>query len=146
MSTLREAAKAVLDDYDGDGSIDDTERAINALRAALAQPEAEAETEAWMHSDGKVLSELAMKSLRRDFASFPEVFRQFSIPLYAHPPRDEWRLASEPPACTRSVLIWLKFGDVETFGKTLGGPSGFAFQNGAITHWRDVTPPTTEGE
>jgi len=59
--------------------------------------------------------------------------------------RDEWRLASEPPDSTRSVLIWLKFGDVETFGKTLGGPSGFAFQNGAITHWRDIEPPT-EGE
>ena len=57
------------------------------------------------------------------------------------PPRDEWRPASEPPDTTRSVLIWLRFGDVETFGKTLGGPSGFAFQNGAITHWRDVTPP-----
>ena len=56
--------------------------------------------------------------------------------------RDEWRPASEPPDTTRSVLIWLRFGDVETFGKTLGGPSGFAFQNGAITHWRDVTPPT----
>mgnify|MGYP001397748623 CR=1 FL=1 len=63
----------------------------------------------------------------------------------AHPPRDEWRLASEPPDTTRSVLIWLRFGDVETFGKTLGGPSGFAFQNGAITHWRDIEPPT-EGE
>ena len=55
--------------------------------------------------------------------------------------RDEWRPASEPPDTTRSVLIWLRFGDVETFGKTLGGPSGFAFQNGAITHWRDVSPP-----
>jgi len=57
-------------------------------------------------------------------------------------PRDEWRPASDPPDTTRSVLIWLRFGDVETFGKTLGGPSGFAFQNGAITHWRDVAPPT----
>ena len=56
--------------------------------------------------------------------------------------RDEWQPASEPPDTTRSVLIWLRFGDVETFGKTLGGPSGFAFQNGAITHWHDVTPPT----
>ena len=55
--------------------------------------------------------------------------------------RDEWQPASEPPDTTRSVLIWLRFGDVETFGKTLGGPSGFAFQNGAITHWRDIEPP-----
>ena len=64
----------------------------------------------------------------------------------AEPPRDEWRPASEPPDTTRSVLIWLRFGDVETFGKTLGGPSGFAFQNGAITHWRDIEPPEQEGE
>jgi hypothetical protein len=104
MSTLREAAQAVVAQWDTPNwkLVVHTGVLIDRLRAALAQPEAE-------------------------------------------PPRDEWRPASEPPDTTRSVLIWLRFGDVETFGKTLGGPSGFAFQNGAITHWRDIEPPT-EGE
>ena len=127
MSELREAAEEALRwmeharlhltikermHPDGLGLYDN---AAEALRAALAQPEATA-------ADLRVYDAMAAN--------------------YAHPPRDEWRPASEPPDTTRSVLIWLRFGDVETFGKTLGGPSGFAFQNGAITHWRDVTPPT----
>ena len=88
MSELREAAQAALTAYEKFRDVDDIDGlddAMDRLRAALAQPEAEPEPVAWMHSDGKVLSELAMKSIRRDFASFPEVFRQFSIPLYAHP-------------------------------------------------------------
>ena len=103
MSELREAAQAALTAYETFRDVDDIDGlddAMDRLRAALAQPEAE-------------------------------------------PPRDEWRPASEPPETTRSVLVWLRFGDgVESFGKTAGGPSGFAFQNGAITHWHDVTPPT----
>ena len=83
-----------------------------------------------MHPDGLSLYDSAAEALRAALAQ-PE----------PEAPRDEWRPASEPPDTTRSVLIWLRFGDVETFGKTLGGPSGFAFQNGAITHWRDVSPP-----
>ena len=39
MSKLREAAQAVLNDYDRGVSIVVTERVINRLRAALAQPE-----------------------------------------------------------------------------------------------------------
>jgi len=42
MSELREAAYAVLNDYERGVSIVVTERVIARLRAALAQPEAEA--------------------------------------------------------------------------------------------------------
>ena len=144
MSELREAAQAALTAYETYRDVDDIDGlddAINALRAALAQPEAEPEPVAWQvrwidpeegHGDWVPT---------RD-ADFYRSHPNYEVrPLYAHPPRDEWRPASDPPDTTRSVLIWLRFGDVETFGKTLGGPSGFAFQNGAITHWRDVSPP-----
>ena len=118
--------------------------AAEALRAALAQPVVEPVAWEARWNDPEEGASYWVPTQNPDFyRSRPNYEVR---PLYANPPRDEWRLASEPPACTRSVLIWLKFGDVETFGKTLGGPSGFAFQNGAITHWRDVTPPTTEGE
>ena len=156
MSELREAAKEALrwmeharlhltikERMHPDGlSLYDS--AAEALRAALAQPETE--PVAWLvMGRGEIqrimgnepAADQLAAALRRSGAD-----RVAIHPLYPHPPRDEWRLASEPPDSTRSVLIWLKFGDVETFGKTLGGPSGFAFQNGAITHWRDVTSPT----
>ncbi len=147
MSELREAAQAVVDAKDSPlNSIEDIEQVVERLRAALAKPETEAEPVAWR------VRWIDPEEGPSDWVPTrdPDVYRSrptYEVrPLYAHPPRDEWRPASEPPDTTRSVLIWLRFGDVETFGKTLGGPSGFAFQNGAITHWRDIEPPEQEGE
>lgn len=107
-----------------------------AWKAALAKPEAEPPRDEWREA---VLGALEICMILNE-ANRDDPERAMSD-LMGWEPRDEWRPASEPPDTTRSVLIWLRFGDVETFGKTLGGPSGFAFQNGAITHWRDVTPP-----
>ena len=147
MSELREAAQAVVDAKDSPlNSIEDIEQVVERLRAALAKPETEAEPVAWR------VRWIDPEEGPSDWVPTrdPDVYRSrptYEVrPLYTHPPRDEWRPASEPPDTTRSVLIWLRFGDVETFGKTLGGPSGFAFQNGAITHWRDIEPPEQEGE
>ncbi len=160
MSTLREAAEEALrwmeharlhltikERMHPDGlSLYDS--AAEALRAALAQPET-AEPVAWQTFDGEggydYRDFYQNEAYELEWKRLNPAYADWVTPLYAHPPRDEWRPASEPPDTTRSVLIWLRFGDVETFGKTLGGPSGFAFQNGAITHWRDIEPPT-EGE
>jgi len=100
MNTLREAAQAVLNDYDGDGTVEDTEQAIDRLRAALAEPET-AEPVAWLvmgrgeiqriEGNEPAADQLAA-ALRRSGADRVAVH-----PLYAHPPRDEWRPASEPP-------------------------------------------------
>ena len=158
MSTLREAAQAVLGQWDRQVLWGGDDQFFESLRAALAQPETEAQPVAWQsryigrgepfgewRTIGWSLEECA--NLTRGAVEHMRAQTDFEVrPLYAHPPRDEWRPASEPPDTTRSVLIWLRFGDVETFGKTLGGPSGFAFQNGAITHWRDIEPPEQEGE
>ena len=153
MSELREAAQAALTAYETFRDVDDIDGlddAIGRLRAALAQPEAEAEPVAWRTFDGEggydYRDFYQNEAYELEWKRLNPAYADWVTPLYAHPPRDEWRPAGDPPDTTRSVLIWLRFGNVETFGKTLGGPSGFAFQNGAITHWRDVTPPTTEGE
>jgi hypothetical protein len=168
VSTLREAAEEALRwmeharlhltikermHPDGLGLYDN---AAEALRAALAEPEAEPEPVAWQVKKGDDMSTLreAAQAALEQWDKVSGVFRMTAETealraALAQPetdaPRDEWRPASDSPDTTRSVLIWLRFGDVETFGKTLGGPSGFAFQNGAITHWRDIEPPT-EGE
>ena len=152
MSTLREAAKEALrwmeharlhltikERMHPDGlSLYDS--AAEALRAALTQPKTELRDQhkAFTHwyFGLRGINEANFSPEDLAWAAWKAALAQ------PEPPRDEWRPASEPPDTTRSVLIWLRFGDVETFGKTLGGPSGFAFQNGAITHWRDVTPPT----
>ena len=154
MSELREAAQAVVDAKDNPlNSIEDIEQVVERLRAALAKPETEAEPVvepvAWQvrwidPEEGPGPWRICLDPSEADYYANREDHDW--RPLYTHPPRDEWRPASEPPDTTRSVLIWLRFGDVETFGKTLGGPSGFAFQNGAITHWRDIEPPEQEGE
>jgi len=62
----------------------------------------------------------------------------------AHPPRDEWRPASEPPEDARQVLGRQKRGHCESVHFLNG--SWFVEATGrhtlTITHWRDVTPPT----
>ena len=85
MSELREAAQAIVDeleDWISNGLIAD-------LRAALAQPETEAEPVAWMYT----FHEVTRLALAADAGPY---IRAHGAPLYAHPPRDEWREASEP--------------------------------------------------
>lgn len=64
----------------------------------------------------------------------------------AHPPRDEWREASEPPEDDRSVLVWMpgKLGGL-AIGRCSRGNWSPYYLGSPVTHWRDVTPPT-EGE
>ncbi len=58
-------------------------------------------------------------------------------------PRYQWTPASEPPDSARHVVVWIRFQDgLETWGKVIGGPAGFGWQNGIVTHWRDVEGPT----
>jgi len=176
MSKLREAAQAVINRWyrlPGDNDRAILSDLFARLRAALAQPETAGPVigSEWtpcvklpitvhvreqrpgeqhvstregitpVKPDDLIMRGVAGEEYPIGRELFEKTYR-----IGAHPPRDAWRPASEPPDTTRSVLIWLRFGNVETFGKTLGGPSGFAFQNGAITHWRDVTPPTEGAE
>jgi len=69
-------------------------------------------------------------------------------PLYAHPPRDEWRLASEPPEdLRRRVIAWRSPPQRQsgTWVEALYDDGAWVTRDGIahdITHWRDVTPPT----
>ena len=60
-------------------------------------------------------------------------------------PRDEWRLASEPPTDGRRVLIWVATeSGGETFRPAYCPAGGWTsvFDGETLVAWRDVTPPT----
>ena len=71
----------------------------------------------------------------------------------AHPPRDEWRPASEPPEDGRDVVVWCEQERRAVHGMyvrrhppVVGLVDGWVAPDASkLTHWRDVTPPT-EGE
>mgnify|MGYP000850607588 CR=1 FL=1 len=135
MSTLREAAQAALEHWDKVSGIFRMTTETNRLRAALAQPETTAEPVAWLNRYHAAM-------VTQDHAT--AVAMGFTTPLYASPPCDEWRPASEPPEDGRQVLGWQKRGywDAVHF---LNG-NWFVEATGrhtlTITHWRDVQPPT----
>ena len=88
-------------------------RMFQAEEAALAQPETEAEPVMWMNR-----YDATMKTRDRVTANA----MGFTIPLYAHPPRDEWRSAvheelftsciysakhaRDPRAAIRDIIDW----------------------------------------
>lgn len=59
-------------------------------------------------------------------------------------PRDEWRLASEPPENGRDVVVWMNDGGHGCFaiGHCLCGEWTPNYVGSPVTHWRDVQPPT----
>ena len=92
MSELREAAQAVVDAKDNPlNSIEDIEQVVERLRAALAKPETEAEPVAWR------VRWIDPEEGPSDWVPTrdPDFYRSrpnFVVrPLYANPPRDEWR-------------------------------------------------------
>ena len=56
-----------------------------------------------------------------------------------------WRPASEPPRDARSVLVWV-IGDNGCYWEVGAYWEGSWWMKEPVTHWRDVTPPTTEGK
>jgi len=140
MSKLREAARAVVDQWDTPNwNLDmHTGVLIDRLRAALAQPET-AEPVAWMNRYGAT-----MKTRDRVTANA----MGFTTPLYASPPCDEWRPASEPPEdLRRRVIAWRSPPQRQsgTWVEALYDDGAWVTRDGIahdITHWRDVTPPT----
>ena len=218
MSELREAAQAVLNDYERGVSFVVTERVIARLRAALAEPEAEPEPVAWQARHigrGEPYGEwrtiqwetLGCTDLVPAMVDSMRQRQDYEMrPLYAHPPRnewrkavlgaleicmilneanrddperamsdlmgweprDEWRPASEPPDSDRDVQAWIKIDLSELDGVVTEQCEAQAFYEDGVWHvrgpdhdgwmqlcpghmvsvvvWRDVTPPTTEGE
>lgn len=158
MSELREAAQAALTAYEKFRDVDDIDGlddAINALRAALAQPEVEPDPVAWQwryilpagpsgwldrgseHDWHDVPAE--------DVAHYANRSDVEVRPLYAHPPRDEWRPASEPPEDGRRVLIWVAPESREgTFRPAYCPVGGWTsvFDGETLVAWRDINPPT----
>ena len=126
-----------------------------AWKAALAQPETEAEPVAWQSryiGRGEPFGEWRTiewsleecANLTRGAVEHMRAQTDFEVrPLYAHPPRDEWRLASEPPEDDRSVLVWMpgKLGGL-AIGRCSRGNWSPYYLGSPVTHWRDVTPPT----
>jgi hypothetical protein len=88
MTTLREAAQAVLDRWDSpkwEWHQGPTAEVMNDLRRALEQPEQE--PVAWVnakHLQGLTLGHYGHAEIYTDES-------QGRIPLYTHPPRREWR-------------------------------------------------------
>ena len=128
-----------------------------AWKAALAQPETEAQPVAWQSryiGRGEPFGEWRTiewsleecANLTRGAVEHMRAQTDFEVrPLYAHPPRDEWRPASEPPEDGRRVLIWVatESGE-ETFRPAYCPVGGWTsvFDGETLVAWRDVTPPT----
>ena len=194
MSTLREAAEEALRwmeharlhltikermHPDGLGLYDN---AAEALRAALAQPETEAQPVVigpeWtpcvklpitvhvreQRPDEQHVStregitpvkpdDLIMRGVAgEEYPIGRELFEK-TYRIGAHPPRDEWRLASEPPEDGRDVVVWCAQERRAVHGMyvrrhppVVGLVDGWVAPDASkLTHWRDVTPPM-EGE
>jgi len=79
----------------------------------------------------------------RDF-----VWRVVPLVRRTHPPRDEWRLASEPPEDGRRVLIWVAKSGGETFRPAYCPVGGWTsvFDGETLVAWRDINPPTEGAE
>ena len=153
MSGLREAARAVVDQWDTPNRNLDmhTGVLIDRLRAALAVPET-AEPVAWLHAvrSGYGITNRVLSFSAQPFPSgmalhLSDAIETISVaPLYAHPPRDEWRPASEPPEDGRDVVVWMNDGGHGCFaiGHCLRGAWTPNYVGSPVTHWRDVQPPT----
>ncbi len=135
MSELREAAQAALNQWDKVSGVFRMTAETEALRAALAQPETTAEPVAWLNRHHAAM-------VTQDHAT--AVAMGFTTPLYAHPPRDEWRPASEVPEDGRDVVVWMNDGGHGCFaiGHCLRGAWTPNYVGSPVTHWRDVQPPT----
>jgi len=94
-----------------------------------------------LHPDGLIQYDNAARNLHAALAE-PEV----------EPPRDEWRLASEPPEdLRRRVIAWRSPPQRQsgTWVEALYDDGAWVTRDGIahdITHWRDVTPPTEGAE
>ena len=91
MSELREAAQAVVAYHDAmyEGAMSDA--VIDRLRAALAQPEAEAEPVAWRTFDGEggydYRDFYQNEAYELEWKRLNPAYADWVTPLYAHPPR-----------------------------------------------------------
>jgi hypothetical protein len=106
MSTLREAAQQALEALKSvrdHRPNDETNAAVTALRAALAQQEQEQEPVAWMITtkDGRHFIFRMNKPATSDGETL--------TPLYAQPPRREWQSLSEQ----ERHRLWRKLGEGE---------------------------------
>ena len=142
MSKLREAAQAALEHWDKVSGIFRMTTETNRLRAALAQPETTAEPVAWLNRHHAAM-------VTQDHAT--AAVMGFTTPLYAHPPRDEWRPASEPPDSDRLVIVWVAddrspsnggYFCTDCLRPSRANPDARIWASIGVTHWRDVQPPT----
>ena len=145
MSELREAAKAALTAYEKFRDVDDIDGlddAMDRLRAALAQPEAEPVAWEARWIDPEEGASYWVPTQNPDF--YRSRLNYEVRPLYANPPSDEWRPASEPPEDGRRVLIWVAKSGGETFRPAYCPAGGWTsvFDGETLVAWRDVTPPT----
>lgn len=167
MSELREAAQAALEHWDKVSGIFRMTTETNRLRAALAQPENRPCTchpddnppqpcaQRYALTECKALAQPETAAepvawLNRHHAAMvtqdhaTAVAMGFTTPLYAHPPCDRWRLASEPPEDGRDVVVWMNDGGHGCFaiGHCLRGEWTPNYVGSPVTHWRDIDGPT----
>ena len=118
---------------------------MNTLREA-AQAAPDAEVRAQHKEFARWFLELSDKSA---LASEYLAWLAWKAAL-AHPPRDEWRPASEPPEDGRDVVVWCEQERRAVHGMyvrrhppVVGLVDGWVAPDASkLTHWRDVTPPT----
>ena len=180
MSKLREAAQAALEQWDKVSGVFRMTAETEALRAALAQPESEpvvigpewtpcVKLPITVHvreqRDGEQHvstregitpvkpDDLIMRGVAgEEYPIGRELFEK-TYRIGAHPPRDEWRPASEPPEDGRDVVVWCEQERRAVHGMyvrrhppVVGLVDGWVAPDASkLTHWRDVTPPGQEG-
>lgn len=168
MSKLREAAQAALNQWDKVSGVFRMTAETEALRAALAEPET-AEPVAWQTFDGEggydYRDFYQNEDYELEWKRLNPAYADWVTPLYAHPPRDGWRPASEPPDTPPHDYLLKKLAMVmPLFEEARDALTAISEQQRAvrcisptladrmdaagtysIDDWRDVTPPT-EGE
>jgi len=142
MSKLRDQHKAFAEWFLQQNPIAPNveDMAWAAWKAALAQPESE--PFGWVRaSDAAAFGDSGTTETATLFSVEPGSVE--CVPLYAHPPSEEWRLASEPPEDDRDVVVWIRqsqnhgFMEIDSFLR----PEK-RWRSRGVTLWRDVTPPT----
>jgi hypothetical protein len=140
-----------------------SEEAVRVLRALAdqqerAEPVAWAIPESFRHRTHPIMVSAEYKKANREVAHI----RDYSMPLYAHPPAGQWVSVKERlPRCSRDenalgtpVLIWPRnlpdyTGDgFAYFGRRATGSPAFYLHGAAIhgvTYWMPLPPAPKEG-
>lgn len=151
MSELRDQHKAFAEWFLQQNTVapNAEDLAWAAWKAALAQPET-AEPVAWQTFDGEggydYRDFYQNEDYELEWKRLNPAYADWVTPLYAHPPRDEWRPASERPTGAHDVEInVIVTGHYDDIAGCWRDTECALIEQGRVIGWRDVQPPTEVG-